>query len=340
MKKPVLIILLTISTGFLYAQIGGKKIFEFLNLPTNARTSALGGVVVSATDNDVNMFLSNPALLDSANDNFISFNHLGFYADTKYNSFAYTKNFKKWGTIGFGIQHIGYGSFDSYDASGNSIGTFDAGETAITISKNHQVGPFTFGVNFKYVQSIIDTYKASGLFVDFGGVFRHPEKELVVALNFKSLGFLLSDYTNTSNSELPLDVQVGVTFKPQFMPFRFTFTGHNLVRDNIVFFDDNISSPEDKPKQVDKVLRRINIGTELILGKNFNVRVGYNHLIRKELRLQESAKGAGISFGFMIRIKAFELAYTNTSYHASGGRSFITITSDLNRVFKKKRKVG
>jgi len=42
----------------------------------------------------------------------------------------------------------------------------------------------------------------------------------------------------------------------------------------------------------------------------------------------------------MVRIKAFELAYTNAKYHASGGRSFITISSDLNKVLKKKRKIG
>ena len=339
MKRTVLIIYLLISTGLLYGQIGGKRIFEFLNLPSNARTAGLGGVVITSTVDDVNMFLSNPALLDSTNNNFLSFNYLSFYADIKYNSFAYTRNFNKLGTIGFGIQHVGYGSFDSYDATGAAIGKFDAGETALTISKNHTLGLFTLGVNVKYVQSLIDTYKASGLFMDFGGVFKHPEKELTIGLNFKSVGFLLSDYTSTGSSSLPFDVQAGITFKPQFMPFRFTFTAYNLARGNNTFFDQSISDAQDKPGNFDEIFRHINIGTELVLSKNFNIRIGYNHLIKQELKLSESAKGAGVSFGFMVRIKAFELAYTNTTYHASGGRSFITITSDLNKIIKKKRSI-
>ncbi len=339
MKKPVLLLFIVLSTGLLYAQIGGKRTFEFLNLPTNARTAGLGGVIISATDNDVNMFLSNPALLDSANDNFLSFNQRAFYADIKYNSFAYTKNFNKLGVIGFGIQNFNYGNFESYDAAGNSIGTFSAGETAITIYKSRTQGLFTLGVNLKYVQSIIGNYRASGFFMDLGGVFKHPEKELTLAINFKSLGFLTSDYTDTSNSQLPFDVQIGATFKPKFMPFRFTFTGYNLARNEGAYFDESISLAEDKPKRFDRIFRHINIGTELILGKNFNIRMGYNHLLRKELRLQESARGAGISFGFMLRIKAFELAYSNAKYHAAGGTNFITITSDLNRVIKRKRKV-
>lgn len=339
MKKSVLIILLIFNTDFLYAQIGGKRIFEFLNLPANARIAGLGGVVVSSTDNDVNMFLSNPVLLDSANDNFLSLNHLDFYANIKYNSVVYAKNLGKLGTFGFGVQHIRYGSFDSYDASGNSIGTFKAGETAVTISRNHTLDLFTIGVNLKYVQSLIDVYKAFGFFIDFGGAFKHPKQEFIITINFKNIGFLVSDYTNTSDSRLPFDVQIGTTFKPEFMPFRFTFTGYNLVRDNIVFFDESISSPNNKPKQADKILRHINIGAELIIRKIFNIRIGYNHLLRKELRLKNTAKGAGISFGFMIRIKTFELAYTNTTYHADGRKNFITITSNLGKIIKKKRKV-
>lgn len=336
MKKAGLLPILILCSGFVSAQIGGKRIFEFLNLPTNARTAALGSVVVTSTDSDVNMMQSNPSLLDSGAVNHLSFNHLGFYADIKFNAFAYATNFKKIGLVGFGVQHMSYGSFESFDASGNSIGKFDAGELAVSITKSHQLGPFNLGVNLKYVESNISTYKASAVLLDIGGHFRHPERELVMGLNFKSFGFLLSQYTETDDAQLPFDVQLGITFKPQYMPFRFTFTAYNLNRSNIAFFDENIQLQEESPGQVDKIFRHINVGTELVLGPNFQIRFGYNHLIRKELRLQNTAGGAGISYGFLLRIKAFELSYTNMTYHADGGRSFLTITTNFNRVFKKK----
>jgi hypothetical protein len=152
------------------------------------------------------------------------------------------------------------------------------------------------------------------------------------------LGILLSDYSETSVGSLPLDVQVGVTFKPEFMPFRFTFTAYNLNRENTAYFDKNITDEDDSPGQVDKIFRHINVGTEVVLSKNFNIRLGYNHLLRKELRLRETSGGAGFNFGFMVRVNAFELAYTNATYHTNGGRSFITITTNLNRVLKKKIK--
>ncbi|MFY0652963.1 MAG: type IX secretion system protein PorQ [Cyclobacteriaceae bacterium] len=338
MKKAALLILLVMSAAFSYGQIGGKRAFEFLNIPTNARAAGLGGVIISATDNDAAMFLSNPALLSSENDNYLTFSHLGFYADIKFNTLSYVKDFEKWGPVGIGIQRMSYGSFESYDAAGVATGKFDASETAITISKSHQVGPFTLGANLKFAQSSIYTYSASALFLDLGGIYSHPEQELVIALKIKSLGLLLSDYTDGNNADLPLDVQAGVTFKPKYMPFRFTFTAFNLNRENTAYFDSTISDSDNSPGQIDKIFRHINIGTEIVLGKNFNIRLGYNHLLRKEMRLISTAGGAGFNFGFLVKVKAFELAYTNATYHAAGGRSYFTFSSNLNRILKKKTK--
>ncbi|MFT7035981.1 MAG: hypothetical protein ACJA2S_004507 [Cyclobacteriaceae bacterium] len=336
MKKAAFLFMVLVNVVNSYGQIGGKKVFEFLNLPTNARSAALGGVLISAIDSDATMFLSNPALLSEEDHNYLSVSHLGFYADIKYSTLTYSRKIEKLGILGFGVQRMSYGEFESYDPSGNSIGKFDAGETAITISNSHKVGPFTLGVNLKFVQSSIYTFSASGMLMDFGGQYRHPEKELSFALNVKSVGLLLSDYTSTSNGSLPLDVQAGVTFKPEFMPFRFTFTAYNLNRNNTAYFDEGISDLTESPGKIDKIFRHLTIGTELVLSKNFHIRLGYNHLLRKELRLRETSGGAGFNFGFMVKVNAFELAYTHATYHASGGRSFMTVTSNLNRILKRK----
>lgn len=334
MKKPALALLLWIQAGFLFAQT--DRSFQFLNLPVGARVAGLGGEIVSSTADDVNLFLSNPALLDSANDNHVSWSHLGFYADVKYNSLAYAKTFKKAGTFGLGVQHLGYGSFDSYDPSGNAVGTFDASETAVVLSHSRQLSVFKLGASLKYVHSGIYTFNSSAVVMDIGGTFIHPEKQLAVSILFKNLGFVMSDYSKTSDTSLPTDLQVGLTFKPEHMPFRFSLTGYNLFYLNDNYFDESIQVDEDEPGAVDRVFRHINIGTEILFSNNFNIRLGYNHRVRKEMKLSEKAGLSGISMGLMARIKAFELSYTFTTYHVDSGRSYFTITSNLNRVFKKK----
>ncbi|SMD32327.1 hypothetical protein SAMN04488029_0672 [Reichenbachiella faecimaris] len=334
MKKPAFVFLIWMQAGFLFAQIDDS--FQFLNLPAGARVAGLGGVVTTSTDADVNLFLSNPALLDSVNDNHVSWSHLAYYADVKYNTFAYAKTFEKAGTFGIGIQHLGYGTIDSHDISGNAVGSFDANETAVVASHSHQLSVFKLGASLKYAYSGIYTYSSSALALDIGGVFIHPEKELMFSILFKNLGFVMSDYSGTSDSSLPTDLQLGMTFKPEHMPFRFSFTGYNLFSPNENYEDESINPNEGRSAIVDRVFRHINIGTEILFSRNFNMRLGYNHRVRKELKLSEKAGLSGISLGLMARIKAFELSYTFTNYHVDSGRSYFTITSNLNRVFKKK----
>jgi len=59
-------------------------------------------------------------------------------------------------------------------------------------------------------------------------------------------------------------------------------------------------------------------------------------LIRQELRLQETSGGAGFSYGLLVKIKAFEMAYSRALYHVAGGTNYITLTSDLSKFIIKK----
>ena len=142
---------------------------------------------------------------------------------------------------------------------------------------------------------------------------------------------------------MPLDVQLGTSFKPEHLPFRFSFTAHHLQQLDIVYLDPNQrgqldeNGEEIKPRKTlgDKIARHFVVGGELLLSKNLNVRLGYNHLQRRELRLENTSGGAGFSFGVMLRISQFQLDYTHAGYHASGGANYFTIARNLDSLFKK-----
>ncbi|MBS1547820.1 MAG: hypothetical protein JSU02_10685, partial [Bacteroidetes bacterium] len=48
------------------AQLGGSTVFRVLDIPSSARVSALGGSPVAVYDNDINLGLFNPALLNES----------------------------------------------------------------------------------------------------------------------------------------------------------------------------------------------------------------------------------------------------------------------------------
>lgn len=319
------------STAF--GQIGASGSFEFVNIPSNARLAALGGVNVSLRDRDPNFFYSNPALTGDSLSGWASASYQLYVGDFNHSFFSYSPSFKNAGQFSIGVQHLGYGTMTAYDETGQEIGDFNSGETAIVISKSHQVNHFRFGANIKGIFSSIAGYRSTGLMLDLGGIFMHPDHDFTVGLAIKNIGFVLSEYSDSSNSSLPFDVQVGTTFKPEHMPLRFSITAYNLVPSDLAYFD--ASGVNEDAGTLDKVLRHFNFGIELLLHRNVNVLVGYNNLVHQELKLEQTGGGSGLSFGFSANVKSFEFVFSRSSYIVGKAAYNFTVSANLNSMMKR-----
>jgi hypothetical protein len=73
-KAYLLIASLVAFSSSLVAQTGGQHIYQFLNLTNSARISALGGNTIAIADEDANMALNNPSLLNKEMDGFLGLN--------------------------------------------------------------------------------------------------------------------------------------------------------------------------------------------------------------------------------------------------------------------------
>lgn len=312
------------SSGF--AQ---KKSFEFLNLPGNATLSALGGVNVSSVNQNVNFFQSNPALAGDTTTGWGSASYLFYFANIGMANFSYQHSFDKVGAISFGIQHLAYGTIQGYDATGVATGKFNSGETALFMGKSHRINNFRLGVNMKGVFSNVAGYRANAFMFDLGGVFVHPQQDLKVGLVIKNLGFLLTEYSETSSTKLPFDIQTGVTFKPEHMPVRFSFTAHHLTAFDISYY--NSADRTEKPGALDKILPHINLGTELLIHRNANLLIGYNFLKHRELKLDNTGGGSGFSIGALARVKNMELSISRTGY-VNGGSYQASLSSNIKKI--------
>ena len=335
LKKIIPVIFFSVVYHIAHGQLGGQRSFEFINIPSSAKLMGLGGVNISQANEDLNLAYGNPALTSDTLSGMLSFNYLSYFAGIDVASFIYQHNLGKYGLWHLGVHHADYGEIEGFDDTGAGLGEYKAGETVIFLGKSHQVRYFTVGVNLKFAYSDIAGYSSSAIMMDIGGLFQHPSSNFSAGLAFKNAGVILSDYSETSDSKLPFDVQAGFTFKPEHMPFRFSFTGYHLYKGDIAYYDPDQSFGQDEPGTFDKIFRHIVVGAELLLTKNVNLRFGYNHLVRQELKLEEAAGGAGFSFGLMFRIKAFEFAYSRGGYHVAGGAHSFTLTANTNLFFRK-----
>ncbi|WP_229743022.1 type IX secretion system protein PorQ [Hymenobacter qilianensis] len=325
------------------AQIGGQQAFTFLNLPPSAKLAGLGGVNVSSRDADATMMYGNPALLNADMDNRLALGYVDYLSDIKQSTAAYVFNTKSLGRLGVGLTYLNYGRFEQFDAAGTSLGEFSVNEYALGVSDAYTSGNFTLAGTLKLAVSGIAGNHSLAALVDVGGIFKHPTQDFTVGLTVRNVGYQFQPYAGADREPMPLDVQLGASFKPEHMPVRLSLTAHHLQQLDIVYLDPNQRGQLDengveiKPKKTlgDKIARHFVVGGELLFSKNFHLRAGYNHLQRRELRLENTSAGAGLSFGAMLRISEFQLDYTRAYYHASGAANYFTVARTLGSIFNK-----
>lgn len=325
-------------------QIGGRTVFPFLNLPPSAQLAALGGMNVSARNDDPTMLFGNPALLNSDMDGRLALSYVAYVTDIRQSTAAYVFNTEKAGRIGIGVTYLNYGDLESYDPAGNSLGTFGVNEYTLGVTDAYTRGKVTFGATAKLaVSSIAGSRSVAGV-GDVGLLYKHPTADFTAGLAVKNAGFQFSPYPGTDRSPLPLDVQIGATVKPEHMPLRFSLTIHHLQQWDIQYLDPNqrgqldANNVEKKPTKSfgDNLARHFTASAALVLSKNLNLRVGYNHLQRRELRLENTSGSAGLSFGVMLKISTFQIDYTHAVLQAAGSSEYFTLARNLDSLFKKK----
>jgi hypothetical protein len=323
-----------------FAQLGQPQVFDFLNFAPSAAVTALGGkqAITSVTDSAAmlipGVWLANPATNHSLTSPQVALSYQPYYADIDFATFTYNQPGEHQGNWGLGIQFLNYGSLESYDLTGIPVGTFSAQEYALVFNRSHRLGPFRMGLNAKYVSSQIAAYGASALLFDFGGTFIHPVHDLSVGMSLNNLGLFLNDYTSSDRSRLPTDLTLGLTFKPRYMPFRLYATGFYFLNQRDAYFSrDN----NEKPGYVNKILRHVNLGGEILIGSKLSFLMGYNHLRANTLQLEQTRGGAGLSFGISLRLRFLQIDFSRTFFHAAGGISHFTLAAKLDKLIDLKR---
>jgi hypothetical protein len=318
---------------------GGRSKMEFLQLPAQAKSNAMGVNHFTAPGHDPALFLQSPTQLDSSKNNQVSTSIMPYLADTKFVNLAYAHHLKAGGVWGTGIQYLNYGTMTETDAAGNVIGEFRAADYAITAGYGHAIGAFTIGGSAKLVGSSIDSYNTVGAAFDFGAVFRHPAEDLTIGFVVKNMGFLKQNFISAIPPVLPLDIRVGVTLKPKYMPVRISITAHHLNKFDMVYndpelfytFDQNGNKTLKKIGVAEKLGRHLAIGAEVLLHPNFRLLFGYDHLRRQELRLTDKGALAGFSLGVWLKIKKFEIGYGRSQFTPMIGTSSLSVVFNLTK---------
>jgi hypothetical protein len=312
--------------------------------------TAMGGTLVGLHDNDVSLAWFNPAALHKDMNGAISFNHDRLFAGVGSSYVAAAKHSNKLGlTFHTALQYLSYGTFDATDEYANSQGTFTGQDMAIGIGAAKPLSErWSLGLNLKYIYSNLESYSASGLSSDVGALYYNPEKRFSFGATIKNAGVQLATYAGEKRGRLPLNIELGIVKRLAHLPLQYAISYRNLESWNVTYKDPNIVEETDilgqtksetsaLVKQLDNFARHLTLGTELLLGQkeNFRLRLGYSHLLKKEMRVAPYRSLTGFSYGFGFKIKRFRLDLGRSITHMVGGMTHFTFATNLSE-FKRK----
>jgi hypothetical protein len=338
LKKTVYTVLFAYSLAT-YSQIGGRSVYQFLNLVTSPRQAALGGKIITLYDHDVNQAHFNPASINAEMDNKLSMNYGNYYGDVTYGTASYAYTYDRHVQTFFGgVNYVNYGKFDGYDENGQKTSSFTGSEVALSFGYAYNIpfSDFYIGASAKVINSALETYNSFGAALDIGALFIDERNDVNWAISIRNLGTQITPYAET-REQLPLEVLVGVSQLMENVPIRWHLTLENMQQWNIAFSNPNRaegsldgSSTKEKVSFFNNALRHVIVGAELFPDKGFNLRLGYNFRRAEELRILEQRNFSGLSVGFGLKIKKFRVSYSYSRYTLAANTSLFGLTIDLS----------
>jgi hypothetical protein len=321
--QRILILILCWPLGLTAQSLGGNAIYNFLRMPANAQTAALGGVNISVPGKDLGMIFQNPALLrpDMQQQASVSFQALpgGISQYGMVNAWHLSEAKT---SIAAGLVYFNYGDLTQTDASGMILGSFRPRDYAIQATASRQYKEhWWYGLTLRFIRSEYGQYRSSGLAADLGINFHDPATGWQAALTAKNMGTQLSTYTpGGPKEELPFDLQLGVTKKLLEAPVQFSLSFQQVNRFRNLYNDTSFRAGEgdDRYLQANGWQRfsgHLVLGAQFFLGDKIELSTGYHFQRRQELNGFGISNGLnGFSFGTALLLPRLQFRYATGFY--------------------------
>jgi hypothetical protein len=323
----------------MFSQVGGRSVYQFLNLVTSPRQAALGGKTITIFDNDVNQAHFNPATINAEMDNKLALNYGSYYGDVTYGTAAYAYTYDRHlQTFHAGVNYVNYGNFDGYDENGQPTASFSGSDMSLSFGYAYNIpfSNFYVGANAKLISSTLESYNSFGAAVDLGALFIDEPNDVNWALVIRNIGTQITPYAET-REKLPLEVLIGVSQLMENVPIRWHLTLENMQQWQVAFSNPNRAegsldggSTPEKVSFFNNALRHIVVGAELFPTKGFNLRIGYNFRRAEELRILEQRNFSGISVGFGLKLGKLKFNYSYSRYTLAANTSLFGLTIDFS----------
>lgn len=325
------------------AQTQSQEIQESLifEIPTDARSSALGGTLMADTEGDLHAAAYNPNLLDSSHAGLIALDYVNYFSGIGLVSVNYALKKKRAGMTQIGMRALNYGQFDAIDAAGNAQGTFSGSDLISFIGWTHPIDS-TWTVAAQVFAGSRSLNREVALWAGIEGFIqgRWPQKGLALGAGISGFGRQWGWKGMQPTGALPWNLQWSLVKGFQNAPFVLFIKGNHMEQWDLAppgTYDDSIDPltgdviSNKTFKFGDQLMRHIAIGTQIKLGPNGALFVGYDYRRRAEMAASQRYGTNGFAIGGEFKVREFHIRIARNTYHFAGSSTHIGLTFNPRR---------
>lgn len=309
----ILLILLTVSLHSAVLAQESTSIFNFLNLPTSAHITALGGKNISLIEDDISLAVQNPALLSSVSDKTIGMGFMTYMQGVKAGSASYSQFAGERGTWGLHTQFTSYGELKETNIEGETLGKFSPLDFCLTGQYSYTLTDWLAGgAAGKFIYSHYGEFTSMAMAVDIGLNYYNEDKDLSISAVARNIGVQLKKFGD-HRERVPFDMEVGLTAGLGHAPARISVTMVDLTR----WKNSDYHTPSKSMSGGAKFFSHFVFGLDIIPTSRFYISAGYNYRRVKEMVAGDSSHAAGFTFGGGVNLKRIKVGLAYAKYHVS-----------------------
>lgn len=324
MKHICLFCFLCLAPAVAFTQASNSSIYRFLEVTPNARAAAQGGNHVALFGADASLFHLNPAFLAPESSKKVSATFVNYFSDIRMGFANGAYHIQDIGTLGVGLRYVSYGEMDEFTEDGERLGSLRASDLSFTTALSTQLSEkLSAAAGVDLIHSAYHTYSSSAVVASGGMYYIDTSKKFSAGISFRNLGDQLS-YYNGTGEDIPFDISIGLSKKPEKFPFQLSLTLRQLNNWNM-----RIVGETEAPDLLTNIARHAILGGEAQLSDNFKLRMGYNYFVSEQIKSDAAIDLSGVSLGIGLNIKGLKIDLSRSSYSDIGGIVQISIGSQL-----------
>lgn len=307
--------------------------YNFLNIPSSTLAYGLGGINISAIEDDINSIDQNPGLLGAEIDMQLGINYMRYVGDSNFAGVKFGRRAGEHGAWAMGVQYFGYGTIKGADINGIFTGDFSPKDISISGIYAHDItGRWRGGIALKFIHSSYDSYSAMALATDLGVNYFNDESNLSFSAVVANLGGQVKRF-NEKYDRLPIDLRLGLTKSFGSIPINWSVTAWNLTKWHLPFYNNGDGSEtgkqELKDSFVSNLFRHLIFAADFVPSEKFHIGLGYNYKTRTDMSTYKRSFLSGFSICAGLNVKNFGVGVALSQPHNGATTIMLNLSTKL-----------